>query len=193
MNYGSEEKSVDGGTIRQRNQSILPNRRKLAESGNCAGCGQEVRPPGRLLGDSRGGSEHGTPEARAEGGKEKRKEISVVFTSIPPRKPFERRCIRRTEAEQAICRLYEKIRNAFYQHRIRARRAGVENTLTLPELLQIMAGSKGVCCYCERLVGIENLGADHVIPIAKGGANSAFNMTASCLSCNCRKGVNNWA
>ena len=46
---------------------------------------------------------------------------------------------------------------------------------------------KGVCYYCGRRVGRENLTMDHVVPLARGGRSSKGNLVPACKECNNRK------
>jgi len=46
---------------------------------------------------------------------------------------------------------------------------------------------KGVCHYCRRRVGRENLTMDHVVPLARGGRSSKGNLVPACKECNNRK------
>ena len=48
---------------------------------------------------------------------------------------------------------------------------------------------KGVCHYCGRQVGAENLTMDHVIPVARGGTSTRGNCVQCCKDCNSRKGA----
>lgn len=75
-----------------------------------------------------------------------------------------------------------------YQASRRAKLYGVPDTLTLAEWRQILVASKGVCAYCDEMVGIERLTIEHVKPLCKGGVNSIDNIAAVCKPCNCRKG-----
>ncbi len=46
---------------------------------------------------------------------------------------------------------------------------------------------KGVCHYCGRQVGAENLTMDHVVPIARGGKSVRSNCVPCCKACNNEK------
>ncbi|MCD6305590.1 MAG: HNH endonuclease [Deltaproteobacteria bacterium] len=46
---------------------------------------------------------------------------------------------------------------------------------------------KGVCYYCGRRVGRENLTMDHVVPLARGGRSTKGNLVPACKDCNNRK------
>lgn len=75
-----EEKGAhdDGSTVRQRNRGLLSNRGRLAQSRHRAGGSQEIRPQGRILGDSREGVKHGATKAgaKAEVWQERWEEVS---------------------------------------------------------------------------------------------------------------------
>lgn len=45
----------------------------------------------------------------------------------------------------------------------------------------------GVCHYCGKKVGAENLTLDHVIPVARGGRSTRGNCVPCCKDCNNRK------
>jgi len=46
---------------------------------------------------------------------------------------------------------------------------------------------KGVCHYCQRPVGRENLTMDHVVPLARGGRSRKGNLVPACKECNNKK------
>ena len=78
-------------------------------------------------------------------------------------------------------------RQKFYQNRKRAKEYGVVNSLSIAEWLAVLEKSNGICCYCDRYVGIDSLSMDHVWSMCSGGAHSADNIVAACASCNTRK------
>jgi len=45
----------------------------------------------------------------------------------------------------------------------------------------------GVCHYCGKNVGADNLTLDHVIPVARGGRSSRGNCVPCCKDCNNKK------
>jgi 5-methylcytosine-specific restriction endonuclease McrA len=45
----------------------------------------------------------------------------------------------------------------------------------------------GVCHYCRREVGRENLTMDHIVPLSRGGKSTKGNIVACCKECNTRK------
>lgn len=69
----------------------------------------------------------------------------------------------------------------------RARKRGVENTLTAREWEIIKAVYGYRCAYCGQKPKL--LTQDHIIPISKGGGHTANNVIPACRSCNSRKSV----
>jgi len=66
----------------------------------------------------------------------------------------------------------------------RARLANCEGSYTQDEWIDILDKYDNKCLQCG---SSENLEADHVIPIAKGGSNSIENIQPLCRSCNRKK------
>ncbi len=54
-----------------------------------------------------------------------------------------------------------------------------------PLVGRVIARDGGKCAYCGTT---EKLGADHVLPLSRGGTNDIANLTACCESCNKSKG-----
>jgi 5-methylcytosine-specific restriction protein A len=46
---------------------------------------------------------------------------------------------------------------------------------------------KGVCHYCHRQVGREQLTMDHVVPLSRGGKSKKGNIVPACKECNNKK------
>ena len=47
--------------------------------------------------------------------------------------------------------------------------------------------ANGVCHYCGKNVGAENLTMDHVIPVSRGGKSTRGNCVPCCKECNNNK------
>lgn len=47
--------------------------------------------------------------------------------------------------------------------------------------------AEGVCHYCGKFVGRENLTMDHAIPVARGGKSTRSNCVPCCKECNNKK------
>ncbi len=46
---------------------------------------------------------------------------------------------------------------------------------------------RGVCHYCRRQVGREQLTMDHVVPLSRGGKSKKGNIVPACKECNSKK------
>jgi 5-methylcytosine-specific restriction enzyme A len=46
---------------------------------------------------------------------------------------------------------------------------------------------KGICHYCHRQVGREQLTMDHVVPLSRGGKSKKGNIVPACKECNNNK------
>jgi 5-methylcytosine-specific restriction endonuclease McrA len=46
---------------------------------------------------------------------------------------------------------------------------------------------KGVCYYCRKKVGMEQLTMDHVVPYSRGGKSKKGNVVPACKTCNNKK------
>jgi len=46
---------------------------------------------------------------------------------------------------------------------------------------------RGVCYYCRREVGREQLTMDHVVPLSRGGKSKKGNIVPACKECNSKK------
>lgn len=71
----------------------------------------------------------------------------------------------------------------------RARRAGERSGSFTPEEWEDMKRRYGACLCCGRAEPDVKLEADHVVPLAKGGAHSAKNIQPLCRRCNATKGT----
>jgi 5-methylcytosine-specific restriction endonuclease McrA len=82
----------------------------------------------------------------------------------------------------------QKASSQVSQAKVRARAAGVKNTLTTGEWLAALEASEGVCHYCGVYYGVENLTIEHVVSISHGGAHAIENVVPACWTCNRKKG-----
>ena len=46
---------------------------------------------------------------------------------------------------------------------------------------------KGLCSYCGKKVGADQLTMDHIVPISRGGRSNKGNIVPSCKECNSKK------
>lgn len=47
--------------------------------------------------------------------------------------------------------------------------------------------NQGICQYCQRKCGSEELTMDHVVPVARGGTSTPGNIVPACRDCNAKK------
>ncbi|MFZ0450992.1 MAG: HNH endonuclease [Desulfatiglandaceae bacterium] len=47
--------------------------------------------------------------------------------------------------------------------------------------------NSGICHYCKRQVGRDELTMDHVVPLSRGGKSKKGNLVAACKECNSKK------
>lgn len=67
-----------------------------------------------------------------------------------------------------------------HAHRTRAKRAAVFSDVTPEQLRQLWASYRGRCAYCD----VRATELDHIIPLSKGGDNTAGNLVPACFDCN---------
>ncbi len=46
---------------------------------------------------------------------------------------------------------------------------------------------KGLCHFCQQLVGADNITMDHLVPLARGGKSTRGNVVPACHACNKKK------
>jgi 5-methylcytosine-specific restriction endonuclease McrA len=69
----------------------------------------------------------------------------------------------------------------------RARELGCQRVETIDRTL-IIQRDQSACYICDKILTLEKITIDHVVPIAKGGEASYSNLKVCCRSCNARKG-----
>lgn len=65
---------------------------------------------------------------------------------------------------------------------IKARRLGIEGTISGAQLIELFLTQGGICVYCSKLLGIWY--ADHIFPMSRGGSNWIENIQLLCKTCN---------
>lgn len=68
----------------------------------------------------------------------------------------------------------------------KAKRKSAQGRHTLADISDIFRLQKGRCAYCQQRVG-EGYRVDHIIALARGGANDRTNLQIVCEPCNLRK------
>jgi 5-methylcytosine-specific restriction endonuclease McrA len=94
---------------------------------------------------------------------------------------------KRIDAKRAEAAKNAPHQKSYWQHAYRARKAGVESTLTLAECDAVFAAFGGRCAYCGAVAQSGKTGQialDHMVPLARGGTNSIENVVPACWSCN---------
>jgi 5-methylcytosine-specific restriction endonuclease McrA len=77
-----------------------------------------------------------------------------------------------------------------WMHAYRARKAGVESTLTVAECDAVFAAFGGCCAYCgasARPGKVGQITLDHMVPMERGGSHSIENVVPACWGCNASK------
>jgi 5-methylcytosine-specific restriction endonuclease McrA len=71
----------------------------------------------------------------------------------------------------------------------RSKKSGVECTITVEELREMMYAAYGQKCkYCDKILTIDNMVIDHIIPISRGGTSNRENLQIICKTSNSMKG-----
>jgi len=73
-----------------------------------------------------------------------------------------------------------------YAHNKRARKYGVEGTLTADDYMVKLKAQKGKCWYCGIDLG-NKWHTDHRVPMSRGGKNTPENVVLCCARCNQKK------
>lgn len=100
----------------------------------------------------------------------------------------------KTKAVERTSRYRKRHRERYLaSHRIhqfkRKYRITIADDGTITDEFLIDLYSTEVCYICNEKIPVENRTADHVIPLAKGGGHSAYNLKMACKQCNSSKGA----
>ena len=93
------------------------------------------------------------------------------------------------EQKSELDRAYRKAfpeKHAEKQARRRARINGAPRVEKLDRAAIIERDAR-TCYLCGRVLALNEVTLDHVIPLARGGSHTADNLRVCCLRCNCRK------
>lgn len=81
----------------------------------------------------------------------------------------------------------------------RARKRSAEGKHSTADVRNIFTAQRGLCANCKTKLfksGKKIMHVDHIVPLARGGANDKYNLQCLCPSCNLRKSAKdpiNWA
>jgi 5-methylcytosine-specific restriction endonuclease McrA len=81
-------------------------------------------------------------------------------------------------------KLMSSERRFVHNHRHRAKKLGALGTVTEHEIRSLVNYYESTCAYCLHRKATQ---IDHIVPLAKGGANEIENLVPSCGTCNARK------
>lgn len=71
----------------------------------------------------------------------------------------------------------------------RSKKYGVECNVTVEEIRQLMLGMYGTKCkYCDKILKVDNMVFDHIVPISKQGTSNIDNLQIICRTSNGMKG-----
>ena len=89
-------------------------------------------------------------------------------------------------AKAKAWRAVNYIRHRASAHRRRAMMCGERGTYKPSDVRDQYERQRGRCYYCDARVG-SDYHIDHVVPLARGGSNTADNLVVACPSCNLSK------
>jgi 5-methylcytosine-specific restriction endonuclease McrA len=78
-----------------------------------------------------------------------------------------------------------RVRQAAY----RATAVGAHGSFDAEDIARIFEAQNGRCNGCGIELAAATWHVDHIVPLSRGGANSADNIQILCASCNCRKWI----
>lgn len=143
---------------------------------------------------------HATPEWKKyhrENERQRRAQMPEVYQEYERRRRKTKRYQERTrrynyeyyrknrEHLKAYARRYRRAdreRQRVYMERKRARKAGAPGEISPDEWQQLLEQHNHSCAYCG--ITDVDLEMDHVVPLSRGGHNSADNIVPACANCN---------
>lgn len=99
------------------------------------------------------------------------------------------KCCHKRNLAQVVAKIMKRTNTAKAGLVARSKKYGVECTITVDELRQLVYDVYGTeCKYCGRQITIRNLVFDHIVPISKNGSSNKDNLQAICRTSNGMKG-----
>jgi predicted DNA binding protein len=92
------------------------------------------------------------------------------------------------ESNQLSIEEYKKIRSTISNHKQKAKKYGVQISISADfKILEIKTSGNLECYWCHKKITKEECEIDHIIPISRRGSHIAENIVASCNECNSLK------
>lgn len=99
------------------------------------------------------------------------------------------KCCHKRNLTKVVARIMKRTNATKHGLVARSKKYGVECTITVDELRQLVYDAYGtICRYCGNAITINNMVFDHVIPISKQGTSNKDNLQIICKTSNGMKG-----
>lgn len=98
-------------------------------------------------------------------------------------------CCHKRNLKKVVARIMKRTSAARQGLVARSKKYNVECNITINELRQLVYDGYGTPCkYCGKLITINNLVFDHIIPISRHGSSNKDNLQVICKTSNGMKG-----
>jgi 5-methylcytosine-specific restriction endonuclease McrA len=99
------------------------------------------------------------------------------------------KCCHKRNLNKVVSKIMKRTASAKQGLVTRSKKYGVECNITVDELRHLVYESYGKSCkYCGRIMTINNLVFDHIIPISRSGTSNKENLQIICKTSNGMKG-----
>lgn len=97
--------------------------------------------------------------------------------------------VHKRNKEKKVAKIMSRIGTVKNSLVSRSKKMEVECNITIDELREMFYESYGQTCkYCSKILTIDNMVIDHIIPISKGGTSNRDNLQIICKTSNTMKG-----
>lgn len=97
--------------------------------------------------------------------------------------------VHKRNLSSVITKILKRATTVKYGLSTRSKKYGVECNVTVEELMQLIYDSYGTPCkYCGKILKIDNMVVDHIVPISKLGSSNIENLQIICKTSNGVKG-----
>lgn len=91
--------------------------------------------------------------------------------------------------QKVVTKILKKTATAKNSMVARSKEYNVECNVTVDELRQLVYNNYGVKCkYCDKIINVNNMVFDHIIPVSKNGHSNISNIQVICRTSNGMKG-----